>query len=497
MNESKDLIFKNMREASEYFGFAYDIKANKRNDEYLSCYCKWERISRKFIKIIEIYKVPKERQKKKSNNYKHNVGDIISNKNSSIEILKQIRINKTKTIRGNKKTISEKGYLVKCVKDGYEFEIFEYEISSGYGCPVCTNRKVIKGINDIATTRPEIAKLFLHHEEAYTLSYSSGKKVQIKCPRCGAIKWDTPNHINHFGFSCPNCSDGISYPNKFMAKLLQELHIDFEREVIFDWCKYPCYVDKNLLDYGSYDFVIRDHNLIIEMDGGIGHGNMTIVSDTEKRRNLSLDETIYRDKNKNILAQQNGYKIIRIDCFYKDIKDRFDLIVDNIKRSELSYIFDMSKIDYDNINQYCINNSYIIDASELWNQGMTTREISIQLKISKGTISDYLQIAAKQNLCDYDINKSIARSYKHSNKRSPYMVKYDNRKEVFSSMTELLNYYANNYNIKLVDYTIRQKVIDGTTYYDREFIKLSQKEFNDYKNSNLVDLVVGEAFLIT
>ena len=156
----------------------------------------------------------------------------------------------------------------------------------------------------------------------------------------------------------------------------------------------------------------------------------------------------------------------------------------------------MSKIDYDNINQYCINNSYIIDASELWNQGMTTREISIQLKISKGTISDYLQIAAKQNLCDYDINKSIARSYKHSNKRSPYMVKYDNRKEVFSSMTELLNYYANNYNIKLVDYTIRQKVIDGTTYYDREFIKLSQKEFNDYKNSNLVDLVVGEAFLI-
>ena len=159
-----------MREASEYFGFAYDIKANKRNDEYLSCYCKWERISRKFIKIIEIYKVPKERQKKKSNNYKHNVGDIISNKNSSIEILKQIRINKTKTIRGNKKTISEKGYLVKCVKDGYEFEIFEYEISSGYGCPVCTNRKVIKGINDIATTRPEIAKLFLHHEESYTLS---------------------------------------------------------------------------------------------------------------------------------------------------------------------------------------------------------------------------------------------------------------------------------------------------------------------------------------
>ena len=135
----------------------------------------------------------------------------------------------------------------------------------------------------------------------------------MKCPRCGNIKVATPNYISRYGFSCPCCSDGITYPNKFMSKLLQEIGIEFDREVTFDWCKFPCYIDNSVFDYGIYDFVIPEKSLIIEMDGALGHGKRIMNTVSRKKRKISLEETIYRDKMKDILAKENGYDLIRKD----------------------------------------------------------------------------------------------------------------------------------------------------------------------------------------
>ena len=144
MEETKEVIFKSMREASEYFGFPYSGKAPERNDKYLSCYCDWERISRNYIKAKQIYEIPKEFKRQSTRKYKYKVGDIISSTNSSFRVLKQIRIYRDKNRNGVKETVNEKGYFVKCVKDGYEFEVLESALSRNYGCPVCSNRKVIK-----------------------------------------------------------------------------------------------------------------------------------------------------------------------------------------------------------------------------------------------------------------------------------------------------------------------------------------------------------------
>lgn len=401
MEETKEVIFKSMREASEYFEFPYSGKSPERNDKYLSCYCDWERISRNYIKAKQIYEIPKEFKRQSTRKYKYKVGDIISSTNSSFRVLKQIRIYRDKNRNGVKETVNEKGYFVKCVKDGYEFEVLESALSRNYGCPVCSNRKVIKGINDVATTNPEIAALFENIEDAYTTTYSTKKKFRFKCPRCGYVKLDDTNHITHFGFSCPCCSDGVSFPNKFVGKLLTDLGVNYDRETRFSWCKYPCFVNSNKLDYGSYDFVIPDMNIIIEADGGLGHGRKVMTTIRHNRRKITIEETLYRDKMKDKLAITNGYKIIRINCVYNGIHDRCEKITNGIKESELASIFDLSNIDFQEIGRYCTEHSYIIEAKNLWNKGHSISEIATQLKIAESTVKNHLITMNKMNMCEY------------------------------------------------------------------------------------------------
>lgn len=498
MEETKELIFRSMREASEYFGFPYSKKMNNRNKKYLSCYCDWERISRNYIRVKEVYNPPKEFEIINNRNYKYDIGDIVSSTNSSFKVLKQIRIAREKMHKGKKETVYEKGYLMKCVKDGYEFEVLEDSLSKNYGCVVCSNRKVVKGINDVATTHPEIAALFENIEDAYTTSYSTAKKFRFKCPRCGGIKIDSTNNITTNGFSCPHCSDGVSYPNKFMAKLLSIINVDYEREVRFDWCKYPCFVDDTKLDYGSYDFVIPNMNLIIEMDGGLGHGKRVMSIISHNRRRFTVEETLYRDKMKDKCAKENGYDIIRIDCDYSNnIEDRFDVVTKQILSSRVAEIFDLSEIDFKEIDYFCMTNSYVTDIAKLWNNGLSTKQIETEIKLSSVTVLRYLKICKKLGLCDYSKDESRNRGFKTTPRRSPYLVIYKNEKQVFGSFTDMKDYYYENYKLNLPRTSITRNVGQKRTYLERTFVKITKEEFNKYYNDrSLADVVVGEAFLI-
>ena len=76
------------------------------------------------------------------------------------------------------------------------------------------------------------------------------------------------------------------------------------------------------------------------------------------------------------------------------------------------------------------------------------------------------------------------------------MVTYENRKEIFDTLNNLIQYYDEHYNIKLSRESIRRHIKNNSFYKDRKFSKISNVEFNKYKNGSLADLVVGEAFLI-
>lgn len=247
-------------------------------------------------------------------------------------------------------------------------------------CPYCAGQKAIVGETDLWTTRPDIAQLLVDPEDGYLYSQFSHKKIKFLCPICKNQFLQDLNHVSQRGLSCPNCSDNISFPNKFMREILLSLNVDFEPEYSPIWIKPK-----------RYDFYFEHNNkkYIIEMDGGLGHGNDPPNGTFwfDKDLSKSLDE--YKDK----LAKQHGIDVIRIDCNYNaDVAAKN--IFNNIVNSKISDIFDISKID---IKTCELNAQKTIfkDICDLFNDGKSPKDISSELHLSAGYVRNMIRKARR------------------------------------------------------------------------------------------------------
>lgn len=321
--------------------------------------------------------------------YKYNIGDIIKRKNSNIIILDKIIIQE-----GNK---YRQGYRCKCLTCNYEWDVFGKSLDYGHGCSVCSNNIIKVGINDMWTNNPNLAKLLANPEDGYKYGKSSNIKVDWICPNCKQIiKNKSINAFNKRGLSCSICSDGISYPNKFARFLLMELNQNFIPEYSPTWCKYYF---KGKLRQGVYDnyFLHDSYNYLLEMDGGFHKKDNNISGQTK-------EESIIIDLEKNKLAKNNGYELIRIDCEVSNLQ----YIKDNIFKSKLVTMFDLSKIDWELIDKKSFSTSLVMETCKLWNSGIKKiKDISLILNLGQNTILRYLKILAKNNLCDYKTVQEI------------------------------------------------------------------------------------------
>lgn len=75
------------------------------------------------------------------------------------------------------------------------------------GCPVCAGRVAEPGVNDLATTHPEIAATLIDQTLAVKLSQGSDESVWWQCPAVPAHTWraTVSNRVNRSG--CPVCAN--------------------------------------------------------------------------------------------------------------------------------------------------------------------------------------------------------------------------------------------------------------------------------------------------
>ena len=105
---------------------------------------------------------------------------------------------------------SKKVVWWQCEK-GHEWETSIYQRVKGTGCPICANRKVLAGYNDIGTTHPEVAKEWhpTLNEGLMAEQFSKGsqKRVWWKCsdPDCGHSWSARINKRTYDGNGCPLC----------------------------------------------------------------------------------------------------------------------------------------------------------------------------------------------------------------------------------------------------------------------------------------------------
>ncbi len=263
-----------------------------------------------------------------------------------------------------------------------------HDILDGYGCPFCAGNAVLKGYNDLWTTNPDIAKMLKDPNIGYEISRGSNKEVEWICPYCGLLKISSPKQVVSHGLACSRCSDGISYPNRFIVALLTQLNVStFHPEWSPKWigkCRYDVYFIHNSQEY------------IVEMDGGIGHGGIDIA--TQGADVDGLERDIMKDEQ----AALHNIDLIRIDCRYerKDVHNRFKYIKESILNSRLNQLFDLSIVDWDKCNKEATKSLHMIAAMK-YDAGMSIRAISEELHFHYDTIYNWLKRMAKEGLCSY------------------------------------------------------------------------------------------------
>lgn len=283
--------------------------------------------------------------------------------------------------RGNRKM-----YNVQCSVCKQEFLKSETDIERT-GCPVCVNQMVVKGINDMWTTHPDLACLLKNSEDGYKYCSGSNIKLEWTCPICGEIITESPNSVSTHGLVCKIHNGTTSYPNRFFYFLLKQLNIEYESEKRFEWS-----------NGRIYDVYIPSKNTIIEAHG-IQHYEQTGFV-------ITLEEQQKIDKCKFDMAIKNGItNYITIDCR----ESNQEYISKNILNSQLSELFDLKNVNWteidkkasgDVLEQFCV----------MWNNGIhDLNQIGDAVGYKPSSLYSYLRKARNLFLIEYDETEFIKR----------------------------------------------------------------------------------------
>ena len=157
---------------------------------------------------------------------------------------------------------------------GHEFEsIIANRTNKGVGCPYCSNRLVLVGFNDIATTSPELIREWNYEKNGDVLptniTLKSVRKIWWRCEY--GHEWLTSPYVRYLGCGCPTCSaTSTSKPEQGISFYLSQA-CEVEQRVKFDG--------------KEVDVFLPDYNIGIEYDGLYYHKNK-IRKDNEKTKLL-------------------------------------------------------------------------------------------------------------------------------------------------------------------------------------------------------------------
>lgn len=157
------------------------------------------------------------------------------------------------------------------------------------GCPLCSNKIVVAGKNDLATTHPYLSMEWHQTKNKQLtpedITYGSGKKVWWLCPNNHEYE-ATILHRAH-GTECPKCNDGrqTSFAEQATYFYIKQLYPDALSRYSAEF-----------LGRMELDIYIQSMKLAIEYDGEAWH-----------KKN-----TIKREEQKYQLCKENGIKLIRL-----------------------------------------------------------------------------------------------------------------------------------------------------------------------------------------
>ncbi|MDE7182465.1 MAG: DUF2726 domain-containing protein [Clostridia bacterium] len=177
----------------------------------------------------------------------------------------------------------------------------------GRGCPCCANAIAVSGVNDLATTHPELAKEWDYEKNINLIpqkvTHGSGKKVYWLCPKGHSYQATVLHRTS--GTNCPICNSGrqTSFAEQAFLFYIKKIYPD-------TISRYTEIFDNRM----ELDIYIPSIKIAVEYDGAFWHKN-----------NRKREEFKYK------ICQQNGIKLVRI----KESDDmRCDGVADRIYHAD-------------------------------------------------------------------------------------------------------------------------------------------------------------------
>lgn len=319
--------------------------------------------------------------------------------------------------------------------------------------------------NRIICRNPSVIPYLDNIEDAYRYPAYYQEKIKMHCPYCGEPKEMKPSYFYYKNkFPCSKCGDGYSIPNKIMKNILEQFHIDFIPEVNK---KHFAWIDKY-----RYDFYFRhnNQNVIIEMDGAYHRYQQNI------------------DAIKTNLARQHNFNIIRIDSDY--VGDPLSYIKDNILKSELAKIWDLSLVDWRECENAMVTSGVRI-ACQLWERDeCDISEIASILRLDRHTIRYYLQRGNSIGLCpSYNTKESAFRS--HSKCIAVY--KDGMLVRAFRHVNQLCEMSLELFGSQFNNKSVRMSYCNNMIYKGFIIQNITREEYLQYKMIDDNEVVLKEA----
>ena len=174
----------------------------------------------------------------------------------------------------------------KCSVCGYEWQATIHSRSNGNGCPLCANKAVIEGVNDLATKRPDLTEEWLYSKNTVLpseVTTGSGKKVWWQCGTCGH-EWLATIASRTNGAGCPMCAS--------------RLQTSFPEQAIYYYIKqhYPDAKNRYTELFGNtgmeLDIFIPSLKFAIEYDGVAWHNSKTSSKREQKKYSCCQEQGV-------------------------------------------------------------------------------------------------------------------------------------------------------------------------------------------------------------
>ena len=373
----------------------------------------------------------------------YSIGEIVNTDRGNSFVVLQVSVRKNTNV-------SPVGfhpyYRVRCLKCGMD----DYKLGQSLnqaGCLCCSGFQVFSGINDIGSTDPWLSEYFQNPIDARNHTHGEMTKIYPKCPYCGKVS-EKPYSINTLyqskGFSCACKGSGMSYPEKYMSSLLDQLGIKYIRQATTCHLKFD-------VDSKMYDFYDAHNSCIIET-----HGPQHYEDWIPQNNWRTYEDEHANDVFKETVARQNGIQhYIIVDCR----KSYNEYMKHSILASGLLETYGVSKsdIDWEQCNRYATSNivkNVCDDFMKYLYHNDTLAEI---YHISNQTVRDYIRRGAELGWSDYSLYTLI------TSKRIQIKMYNDNEIHLFRIKGDLRLFFEQNK--QSFDMMVVNRIIDtGKSY---------------------------------